>query len=264
MDLTTPGGIFDYVVRSLAAYYFAVDFVCKDADGALLLSSFNDEQYFNFAIHKEGELCDLLGRYMPEFRRFGRRPLVYISPGSSLYGRDVGLPKMSADSFMFLEQPGVLENLSVPEDVKIALNPDEEEFIKTWRAAFCNVDDVYGATSEATVAGMSVFFRAPPAGFSHFTLLAYKNGVPAATAAAVYTDDREFMLVFGLGTVPEFRGQGLGSALMKELMIRARDLGCRELTLQTETGTYNERYYEKIGFATRLRATLYDVEKLCS
>lgn len=47
---------------------------------------------------------------------------------------------------------------------------------------------------------------------------------------------------------------------MKDIVQRARKLGVKAVTLQTETGSYNERYYEKMGFATKFTGVYYKIQ----
>lgn len=250
--------VFRYVIDNFSAYYDAVDIVRETDNNALILSSHDDAPYFNFCVHKDGGLQDCIEKYLPIFKEYNREPLIYISPASSLFGQDIGLEKFADDAFMFLEDGGVLENYQIPDSVKVEITTDEETFIKVWGDARKDPNDIYGVASIAMVNGMRRFFLDPPTGFNHFATMAFKNGRPVANVVSVY--NKNWLLVIGLGTLPEYRKQGLGTALMKDIVERAARLGIKAITLQTETGTYNEKYYEKMGFRTKFNGIYYKIK----
>jgi GNAT superfamily N-acetyltransferase len=247
--------VFRYVINTFSMYYDAVDVVRENANDALIISTTENEPWFNFCIHKDGDPADCIARNRPLFAEFKRDPLLYISPASSCYGSEIALERFADDAFMFLEDESILENYRAPDSVKVELTEDEETFIKVWGDARRDPNDIYGAASAQMINGMRCFFQTPPDGFNHFATMAYQGGKAAANVVSVYT--RDFLLVVGLGTLPEFRKRGLGTALMKDIMERARALGIRAVTLQTEAGTYNEKYYEKMGFITKFNGIYY-------
>ena len=255
MTLANRQEVFQYVIDNFTAYYDAVDIVQRSNSDALILSSHDDAPYFNFCIHKDGDLTDCISKYLPTFNEYKREPLVYISPASLYFGTNTCLEKYAEYSFMFLENKTILSDYKIPNSVKVELTTDEELFIQVWGDARKDPNDIYGTASEAMINGMRRFFLTPPTGFNHFATMAYKDSRPVANVVSVYNKD--FLLVIGLGTLPEHRKQGLGTALMKDIVERAHILGIQAITLQTETGTYNERYYEKMGFITKFTGIYY-------
>ena len=218
MVLNNRQDVFDYIVNTFSMYYDAVDVVRKNPNDAMILSTTEHEPWFNFCIHKDGDLSDCIARNKPVFQEFNREPMFYISPASSYYGTDIPMEKFADDAFMFLEDESILQNYQPDESVNVELCTDEEAFIKVWGDARRDPNDIYGVASDEMINGMRRFFRTPPAGFNHFATMAYKDGVPAANVVSVYNKD--FLLVVGLGTLPEYRKQGLGTALMQDIMRR--------------------------------------------
>ncbi|MCL2330941.1 MAG: GNAT family N-acetyltransferase [Proteobacteria bacterium] len=255
MTLANRQDVFRYVINNFSAYYDSVDIVQDNDEDGLILSSHDDAPYFNFCIHKDGKLEDCIARYLPMFKKYHRTPLIYVSPASSYYCEQIEFEKISDDAFMFLEDESILSNYPVPDSIKVELTEDEDLFIKIWGDSRRDPNDIYGVASEAMVNGMRHFFKPPKKGFSHFATMAYKDEKPVANVVSVYNKD--WLLVIGLGTLPEYRKQGLGTVLMKDIIERAHKLGIKTITLQTETGTYNEKYYEKIGFVTRFNGVYY-------
>jgi GNAT superfamily N-acetyltransferase len=257
INLANRQDVFRYVIDNFSAYYDSVDIIRESENDALILSSFDNAPYFNFCIHKDGELQDCIKKYLPVFKEYNRTPLIYISPASKLFGQDIGMEKFSNDAYMFLENENILQNYQIPNSVKIDVIEDEESFIQVWGNARKDPNDIYGVASDAMINGMRRFFQSPPIGFNHFATAAYKDGKQAANVVSVYNKD--WLLVVGLGTLPEYRKQGLGTALMKDIIERAHNLGINTITLQTEADTYNEKYYQKMGFATKFNGVLYKI-----
>jgi GNAT superfamily N-acetyltransferase len=249
--------VYNYVIDTFSMYYDSVDIVIKNEIDTLILSSQDNVTYFNICIHKDGELKECIQRNIPIFEKYNREPIIYITPASSYFGKVVGLEIFANDSFMFLENDNILKNFQEPDSVKIEITKDEELFIKIWGDTRKDPKDIYGVASEEMINGMRRFFHTPPSGFNHFATMAYINNKPVANVVSVYNKD--FLLVVGLGTLPEYRKMGIGTALMKDIVRRADKLGIKTITLQTEAGTYNEGYYEKIGFETKFKGTYYKI-----
>ena len=79
------------------------------------------------------------------------------------------------------------------------------------------------------------------------SLLVLVDGQPAGTVNLIHKDDKTrpplHPWLAALVVVPERRGQGIGSALVRALLQEARRLGCDELYL----GTDIPGFYERLG-----------------
>ena len=255
LDLASKEAVYRYIIDHSRAYYNAVDIVEEGADASATLSSFDGDPYYNYVIHKNGDLAASMEKYWGLFEKYGREPMIYISPASEYYGKELELEKFATDAFMFFEDETPLKNFQIPADVKVEVTENEEEFIKVWAAAHSDPGDLYGIASDVEIDGMRRFFAPPPAGFNHFATAAYKNGVPVANVVSVYNKD--FLLITGFCVVPEHRGQGLGIALIKDIVKRAHELGVPAVTLQTEAGSRTEEYYARRGFVSRFTGAYY-------
>ena len=60
--------------------------------------------------------------------------------------------------------------------------------------------------------------------------------------------DADAASVWGLFVDPESEGQGIGRALLDQLVAEARSRGLTALTLETEAGTRAESFYRRSGF----------------
>jgi GNAT superfamily N-acetyltransferase len=85
-------------------------------------------------------------------------------------------------------------------------------------------------------------------------LLAFADGRPAGIAvcfAGLSTfAARPLLNVHDLAVLPEYRGRGIGRALLSAVERRARSRGCCKLTLEVQDGNARARsLYESFGFS---------------
>ncbi len=87
---------------------------------------------------------------------------------------------------------------------------------------------------------------------SNFLVGMFEEGKLAATAGFYrYTHNKERHKghIWGVYVRPESRGKGVGSALMKEIVRRARELkGLEQITLVASANFPAQRLYQAIGF----------------
>jgi GNAT superfamily N-acetyltransferase len=123
-----------------------------------------------------------------------------------------------------------------------------------------------GTTAEAGVFSdllTSSFFEkeTPPPDFAdmlaplfHFpealTFLATVDGVPVAAAAGRIIPEHRVFALFGAGTLPQFRGRGIQTALLRTRMKAAAEAGCELVVVVTRGGTTSERNCIRLGFQT--------------
>ena len=86
-----------------------------------------------------------------------------------------------------------------------------------------------------------------------FSAIAWLDGRPVGLINAFVGYStfkaRPLMNVHDIAVVPEFRGQGVGQALLASLEEHARSIGCCKLTLEVLSGnTRGLRSYEQFGF----------------
>lgn len=106
---------------------------------------------------------------------------------------------------------------------------------------------------------MAKIFQIPPEyeqGLKEFTFdsiqagwkfyLEYINKTPVGTGALFSAN--KVGGVFNVGTLSEYRKQGIGTALMQQIICDSIDSGNLIHTLQAETGKDAERLYKKMGF----------------
>jgi ribosomal protein S18 acetylase RimI-like enzyme len=80
------------------------------------------------------------------------------------------------------------------------------------------------------------------------TFVACLNGTPVAAAAGLLIPQHRVFALFGAGTLPEFRGRGIQTALLRTRMKAAADAGCEFVVVVTRGGTTSERNCVRLGF----------------
>jgi len=91
-----------------------------------------------------------------------------------------------------------------------------------------------------------------PAGLHYVGLL---DGKPAGALSLFY--EAELGGVYNVGTFPAYRGQGVASALLLNLLAVARQLGLQQLMLQTLHHGPAQPIYERTGFHTHFVRNWY-------
>ncbi len=81
-----------------------------------------------------------------------------------------------------------------------------------------------------------------------FFYLAYLNNQPAGIAMLVML--KNYTAIYSVGVIPSFRKQGIGTALLADCVNAAMENGRKDIFLQTEANSYNEKLYKKMGFST--------------
>jgi len=83
------------------------------------------------------------------------------------------------------------------------------------------------------------------------------NGKLVAAASVLMIPEHKVVALAGAGTLPEFRGQGLQTALLRHRMRAAADAGCELAVIVTLGGTTSQRNAERLGFTVAYtKATL--------
>ncbi len=71
---------------------------------------------------------------------------------------------------------------------------------------------------------------------------------PVAAAAGMAIPQHGVFALFGAGTLPEFRGRGLQTMLLKTRLRAAADAGCELAVVVTQGGSVSERNCVRLGF----------------
>lgn len=102
-----------------------------------------------------------------------------------------------------------------------------------WGEPFGDLQDILRADMQETPGKLSVY-------------AAYADDKPASSAWIYYYPDRQFAELYGGATIPEARGKGLYTALVKARAREARERGVRFLTV--DASPMSRPVLEKLGF----------------
>jgi GNAT superfamily N-acetyltransferase len=80
------------------------------------------------------------------------------------------------------------------------------------------------------------------------TFFARVSGEPVAVAAGMAIPDHGIFALFGAGTLPEARGRGIQTALLRTRLRVAADAGCEMAVVVTQGGSVSERNCVRVGF----------------
>ncbi|HEY6766350.1 MAG TPA: GNAT family N-acetyltransferase [Candidatus Sulfotelmatobacter sp.] len=80
------------------------------------------------------------------------------------------------------------------------------------------------------------------------TFTAKVDGIIVACGAGMVLPEHRVFGLFGAGTLPEFRGRGLQTALLRVRMKAAAAAGCEHAVIVTRGGTTSQRNAERLGF----------------
>jgi len=127
--------------------------------------------------------------------------------------------------------------------------------------AHCEIRRSYAEESEVTGAIVeSAFFpEGAPEAFrglieplyqmeNALAFVATVNGNPVACGTGLVIREHRVFALCGAGTLAEFRGRGLQTALLRARMAAALEAGCEFAVVVTQGGTTSQRNAERLGF----------------
>ncbi|MES2441258.1 MAG: GNAT family N-acetyltransferase [Pseudomonadota bacterium] len=135
---------------------------------------------------------------------------------------------------------------------RVESREDALAFARVQSAAFLTGDD-----------GISVWWR------SFFALAAVRNyqdpgqdmliadAGDGASAAVLVVHAAGVSGLYAVATRPEARGKGLGTALLASALGEAARRGSQALTLHTESGSFADGYYRRLGFEERYASPVW-------
>jgi hypothetical protein len=80
------------------------------------------------------------------------------------------------------------------------------------------------------------------------TFVAAFEGQLVATGAALIIPEHRIVGLYGAGTIKEYRGRGLQTAMLEMRMQVAAESGCEYAVIVTQGGTTSQRNAERLGF----------------
>lgn len=240
--------------QCLQGMYFS-EYALRD-EGALLFSERITDPYYNFFAPQQSSGIEAFDQVADEFTRRNRRPAVYMTPlAREGYSADTwtawGTDAWMTGSTSSLDCDGP----SIP-GLRVSEIGTErrEEYIAVFNAAYSgdDPDDPYGQLEAGYREGLSASFNHAVPGYKKYYVLGEVDDTPVAVASLFTQGD--LAGVYGVGTIPDKRGAGIGAAIMARLARLARSDGTSRVFLQTEADSKVERWYESLGYTEIFRA----------
>lgn len=203
-----------------------------------------------------GNASETLKDINARFSKLDRNPVISISPFtrperlSELLESD-GFEMQYKDVWMFYHGKGVRQALDASVSIKTVDDQKSlDVFIDTFNRSYSGTDpdEPYGeAPAEWGETFYTGFGLERPGRHVRFYILYFDK----SPASVLLTSSMEgYGGIYGVGTVPEMRGKGLGTSLTLYGVHKLLDHGAKHVFLQTEKDTYNEKLYKKMGFKT--------------
>ncbi len=115
-----------------------------------------------------------------------------------------------------------------------------------------------GFGSDGPTSPMSIELNRASIGAGACPYWARLDGEPVG--AAMLTSHENAWGIYGVATLPQARGQGVGTVLMRRMIADARERAPGPICLQAETGGYAQRWYERLGFRVVYDRTGWSLE----
>ena len=253
--------LLDFHFNSLQGTYFSEYIKC---DGyVLLFSDLVEDAYYNYATQTTKNINEILKDALVMFQNRNRRRAIYVTPDSNVYEDESLIPKgfskWAEDSWMVLDNPTKLRDFETPLGLTVEKVEFEQrdEYVKVFQMAYGgnNPTDPYANLPVYYSQSLRRSFENTPSGYKMECYWARIKGKPVGIAQMFWNDT--IAGVYGVGTIEEFRKQGVGICIMSHLTKLAIAQKIPTIMLQTETGSKVEQWYIHMGFKTIFTASYY-------
>lgn len=232
----------------------------EEIQGALLLWSKIKDSYWNYATKiniSEERPEGLIKKIIDFYKTKNRQPTIYFTPFTKtrnlpeLVGK-FGFKSKYKDAWMFYggAKPKfeMLENFIIK---KVETAEEMKIFVDVFSQSYSGAapDEPYGALSKEYGECIFESLLKPQIGKSTIHYLGILGDKPVGIATLIYSGD--FGCIFNVGTIPTHRKKGIGKALTLNAVNDSIKNSAKIVFLQTEQGSFNEKYYTKLGFSTK-------------
>jgi len=243
-----PRDLLVFHFECLQGMYFSTYEVCDG--GHLLFSDRITDPYYNF--FAPTDLSPLALDIRRAFDKRNRAVAVYLTPLADGRQPEPGTSTWASDAWLV----GTPDSLSVNGDAPTIPDLRIEEvdlrqrdiYVDTFTAAYSgdDPDDPYGQLDPAYAECLRDSFNHDIPSYLKHYVMASIDDVPVGIATLFSAGS--LAGVYGVGTVPARRQQGIGKAIMVYLADVAFREGAEHILLQTEAGSPVHRWYEQLGY----------------
>lgn len=223
--------------------------------------------YWNYAgavRASESKASALIDRAVAFAKEKGRQPAFYLDPGTQpLTFRDTlkekGFSKVDAEDWMFHGTSGgvKLADTSHLSQIRTVTTVDQlKAFIRIFDICFSSTMESDGVSQYGHALLRS--FSQAPSGVRTLHLLGFFNGEPVSIGSL--HSKGKWGGVYNIGTLPDYRHKGYGSAVVSQLMDAAQKSGLSQTVLQTEHDGEAQQIFKRAGFQIGFAAEIWVLE----
>ena len=222
----------------------------KISGSTLLWSDKITDSFWNYACLINAKQPEELIKEVVEFYKSkNRKPAFYLTPWTKPKNFETILQshrfKLAYKDAWQVYTGSREINLPVNLEIKEVKTPEEKRvFTETFNKAFSNPDDPYGALPKEYGETLKLTFRKR----YWKNYIVYSDNAPVATGSLAISG--KYAAIYSIGTHPNFRKKGFGTAVVNLCTKEALAKGCEFIFLQTVKDSYNEKLYNKMGFET--------------
>lgn len=192
------------------------------------------------------------------YREKGKSPAFYFPVFKSLEGvlsalRERAFKEVFTDAWMFHTGEELQDGNPEVELQKVSSKSQMEEFVDLfYRSHTADLDDPYAGLSEEYGKQLREKFGRDFDGFGvqHFVVQLGDESVGHVT----FVENGEMAAIYNLGTIPDQRGQGIATAVLRKTVQKLEERDADLIFLQTEEGSRNEDFFSSRSFETRFKA----------
>lgn len=220
-------------------------------------SELDPSSFSNFALVRQLLTDNQISKLEQLFRSLDRNSSIYFENKEELNilaekFEQLSYKKILHDSWMFYESD--LPNLEKFNFIKkVENNDDLETFIDVFDKSYVKNDpqNPYGEVKNFLSPVRNAWKKFGKKNRLEYFIV-YKNDISVAVAALNNFEGMGY--VSCVGSLPEFRGQGLGKAATLWAVRTSIENGNKIHCLATEEGNYPNEFYKRIGFKTKFTA----------
>jgi GNAT superfamily N-acetyltransferase len=221
-------------------------------DGDLLFSHQITDPYYNFFASNNDISTDLIEEVSRDFASHGRETALYITPLAKDQSLDASWTSWAKDAWMVLDIRSSKPETATAGSPTITIidASRRKEYIDVFKRAYAGGDpnDPYGELDPSYTTALEMSFGHDLQNYRKYYLLAERHNKPVGVAALFTAGD--LAGVYGVGTPPEYRKSGVGTAIMQSITKIAIADGVSQILLQTEAGSNVEHWYQTLGYQT--------------
>lgn len=231
--------------------------------GELIFSNIIEDTYWNYInnlnVESKNEFQEIWDKYRKVMINRKRVPCINVLPTSNMYDKvkeyfGEKLYNCANNLWMIHDKSFKIEKKELDKEYTIEITKDKKAFADVMLDSFNsnNPNEPYGATPTYYRYGIYNSFECKNE-YKKVHYLVRHNGIPVSIATAIVKDG--IVCLDNVATIPSYRNKGICGALITRILDDFKDEDI--IFLQTEKGSYLEKFYNALGFKELFVGKLY-------